>query len=130
MEFVLLGWLVGRPLARRSKAMDKNDEQSPIPIVCQEESRLQAAMEETRAQAQRLVEQARDGAARRIEDAERRMPELMRDAGGGRRREIAAEAQKLRDACRSEAAALESAAGANLQAAVAFIVSLVVPEPD
>ena len=112
----------------QNKETDAAVKQSLIPIVSKEEKRLREMLDEARAQALGLVDQAREGAKQRIEAAKSQFPELVRQARQQHTKALDAEVAREQDLCRQQVAALERTAGENLDAAVAHIIALVLPK--
>jgi vacuolar-type H+-ATPase subunit H len=105
----------------------QTEKESLVPVIEQEEGRLRQSLEQARAEARRIVEEAERLAAEKIRRAREEMPGLMERRRAGMLETHRAEAAKLREDLAAQTKVILASAGKNLEAAVAFIVSLVWP---
>lgn len=108
-------------------AEDKKDEtdDSLIPAISAEETRLQALLEEAKEEGAKLIEDAERKAAERIEKTKRELPGAMADRREEALRRAEVQAEKERQETGVEAQQLRTRAQGNVSAAVDRIVSLV-----
>lgn len=112
----------------QKKETDADVKPSLIPIVSKEENCLGEMVNEARLQGERLVAQARQKADQRIEASKREFPDLARRARERGIKDVDTEAAGKRDVCQRELAALEQTAAKNMEATVAHIVALTLPQ--
>jgi hypothetical protein len=105
----------------------QTEKESLVPVIEQEEGRLRESLEKARAEARRIVEDAERLAAEKIRRAREEMPGVMERRRAGMLQTHSAEAAVLRQEMAAQTKAIIAKARENLEAAAAFIVSLVWP---
>lgn len=105
----------------------KNIEQSLIPEVREEETRLLAMLQEARIEAKQLVDAARESAGQRIEDARAQLPDLIRQTREQGLDDAHIRVRTIKDSWQQEVAVLEQTARTNLRAAVRRLMTVVLP---
>lgn len=105
----------------------QNIEQSLIPEVREEETRLLAMLQEARIEAKQLVDAAQESAGRRIEEVRAQLPALVRQARERGLEDARVRARTIQKSWQQEVAMLEQTARTNQRAAVCRLMAIVLP---
>ncbi len=114
----------------KKRGATQTERESLVPAVEQEEGRIRAYLDEARAEARRIVEDAEAAAREKIRRALEDLPRLMEEKRGRILETHRAEAEDLRGRLDAETKRILEAAEKNREGAVSLIVSLVWPLAD
>ena len=107
---------------------DRHIGQPLLVAVSHEEKALRAAVDDARAQAERIVAEASRVAAERVQSMRDSMPQLVRQTIDEKLKQVQAKVSQRELGCPQEISALQETAKRNMDKAMTLIMSVVVEE--